>query len=491
MLSYASITGVKFNTLVVAVTFLAIFAMAARFSLDTDTWWHLRTGELIAEQGSIPHTDSFSYTREGHDWSYPGTAWLSELQLFHIYTAFSPGALNLWTAALVTLAFVLIYPAMSGPPLLRAFVLVFAVTVSGIYWAARPYMVSLVIAAAFIAILEDYRWGRRNRLVWLPIFMVLWVNSHAGFGIGFLLLGVYLGARLLAWLNAKWRGTRKQAAAAFELLRPLFFVTAALLVAASLNPSGPAVFAYPFETVAIGELRDHIQEWQSPNFHDLQAQPFAWMLLTLLGVLAISSRRLVLTDFLLIAGFAFMGLLAARNIPLFSLAGAVVLSRYAAPLLETKSNKRKPAPAPAWQAWVNILLVALIALAAVARAASTLPENANREALAENIPLGAIDYIRDHQPPGPLFNSYNWGGYLLWELRDYPVYIDGRTDLYADGLLSEWLDTVSANDGWQQTLDRWGVRLVLVEPSWALAKLLPSEGWQLLYEDDLSVLYGR
>jgi hypothetical protein len=484
----------SFRSLVIAITFLAIFAMATRFAVDTDTWWHLRTGEQIAQQGSIPTVDQWSYTRQGQPWSYPSSAWLSELQLYFIYSAAGASGLGLWTAAMVTLAFAFVYLAMSGPPLLRSFILVLAVAVSGIYWAARPYMLSFVLAAAFLWVLEDNRWGRRDRLVWLLPLMVLWVNSHPGFGIGMLLLAVYVGEKAVLWLTNLIRRERKAGKANWNALRHLLLIGLGLLVAASLNPAGPAVLAYPFETVSIGELRDYIQEWQSPNFHILQAQPFAWMMLLALAILGASVRRVVLSDVFLIAGLGYMSMLAVRNVPLFALAGAIVISRYAAPLLEDATvyfriKGSMPATAP-WQAWFNAGIVAFLALAVFARLASIWPAD-NDLASFTKLPSGAVAYLRENQPEGRLFNSYNWGGYLTWALREYPVYIDGRTDLYAGGLLAEWIATVSAEDGWQATLDNWDVRLVLLEPSWALAKLLPYEGWQLLYEDDHSVLYGR
>ncbi len=490
-----ALRAMSFRTLVITITFLAIFAMATRFAVDTDTWWHLRTGETIAQQGSIPAEDSWSYTRSGEPWSYPSSAWLSQLQLYFIYKATGAGGLGLWTAAMVTLAFAFIYLAMSGPPLLRAFVLILAVTVSGIYWAARPYILSFVLAAAFLWILEDYRWGRRDRLVWLLPLMVLWVNSHPGFGIGMLLFAVYVGEKAVLWLVARIRRERTVGKTNWEALRRLLLIGLGLLVAASLNPAGPAVLAYPFETVAIGELRDYIQEWQSPNFHMLQAQPFAWMLLLALAVLGASVRRVALSDVFLIAGLGYMSMLAVRNVPLFALAGAIVITRYATPLLQDAAayfriKTRKPTKDLAWQRWLNVGIVALLAIAVLARVASIWPPSNDLSSFSK-LPAGAVAYLEESQPEGRLFNSYNWGGYLIWELRDYPVYIDGRTDLYADGLLGEWIDTVSGEDGWQETLDDWDVRLVLLEPSWALTKVLPYEGWQLLYEDEHSVLYGR
>lgn len=61
------------------------------------------------------------------------------------------------------------------------------------YSGARPYMVSFVLGAVFLWIFEDFRAGRKDRLWWLPLLMVIWVNAHGGFAVGFMLWG------LLGW----------------------------------------------------------------------------------------------------------------------------------------------------------------------------------------------------------------------------------------------------------------------------------------------------
>jgi hypothetical protein len=91
---------------------MAVFTMAVRPSLDSDTWWHLRAGQWIVDNRAIPQTDPFSYTRLGASWRYPG--WLVEIPMYLIYKVTGPAGLNLWTAFMVTLAFVLIYQIISG-----------------------------------------------------------------------------------------------------------------------------------------------------------------------------------------------------------------------------------------------------------------------------------------------------------------------------------------------------------------------------------------
>jgi len=489
--------------LVIGITFLAIFAMALRVSVDTDTWWHLRTGETILQERSIPKTDSYSYTRAGAEWRYPSAAWLSEIQLFSIYNAFGPGGLNIWTAALVALAFAFIYMSLSGGIFLRAFTLILAAATAAVYWAARPYMVSFVLAAAFLWILEDYRWGRSNRLVWLPLLMIFWVNSHPGFVVGFILLFIYIADQMLRWLSERWRPSRglrvgrKELRAAWRgWLKPLALCGLGMLAAVTINPSGAAMLRYPFETVSIGVLRDFIQEWQSPDFHNLAVQPFAWMLLITLAVLALSRQRIAASDLMLMGVFAYLSLLAGRNIALFALAAPIVLTRHAQLLLDEARKKlslrrRSDRKAFKWQRPLNVGIFLVLAVTVLAKAALIFPAEANQRYFERGLPIGAVEYLRTEQPPGRIFNSYNWGGYMIWALREYPVYVDGRTDLYGDELLTEWLSIVNSDEGWQEKLNKWDVRLVLLEPSWAVAKLLESQGWHLLHQDDVSVLFGR
>ncbi len=489
--------------LVIGITFLALFAMALRISTDTDTWWQLRTGESILQNGSIPKVDSYSYTRADEAWRYPSAAWLSEIQLYSIYNAFGPGGLNLWTAALVTLAFAFIYMSLSGGIFLRAFTLVLAAAAAAVYWAARPYMWTFVLAAAFLWILEDYRWGRKNRLFLLPVLMILWVNSHPGFAVGFILLFIYAADRALRWLAERWQPGRGPRIGREELrtawrgwLKPIGLCGLGMLAAVAINPSGAMLLRYPFETISIGVLRDFIQEWQSPDFHLLVVQPFVWLLLATLAVLALSQKRAVVSDLMLVGVFAYLALLAGRNIALFALVAPVVFTRHAFPLIDegkkrfalTKKGRSKPFK---WKELFNLGIFLIMILGVVIKAALVLPIGANQRAFESRLPLGAVAYLKQGRPRGNLFNSYNWGGYLIWALRDYPVFVDGRTDLYGDEFLTEWLSIVNADEGWQTKLDRWNVHLVLIEPTWALAKVLSSAGWQLLYQDNISVLYGN
>jgi hypothetical protein len=472
--------------LVTLLAVLAIFAMALRVSLDSDTWWHLGAGRWMIEHGSLLREDPFSFTRSGSPWHYPG--WLAQLLLYVVYRAAGAGGLNVLTAAVVTLAFIFVYRATRGDAFLRSFIVLLAAIASAVYWSARPQILSLLLAAAFAWILEDFRSQRRNRLWLLPPLSALWVNLHGGFAIGFIFIALTMigvGVEGLLAAGAERRGAWRSAAI-------LAGVGLACAVAVGLNPFGYEMLAYPFKTVGIGALQAYIQEWQSPNFHTREAQPFLWLLFLGLAAIGFSRRRLAAADFILFTGVAYTGFLAGRNMPLLAIVAPPIIVRHAQEILERL--------APSWgkghadraglarMRWLNVAVVMLGFVAVAAKALPVLDPQLNQKQVARTVPVEAIAYLRAHPALGRMLNSYNWGGYLIWALPEYPVFVDGRTDLYDDDLLTQYLAAVRGDPTWREVLERWQIGVVLLEPNAPLVTLLRQQGWQTAAADELSVI---
>ncbi len=485
--------------LVAVLTMLLVLGMAARYTIAPDSWWHLRAGAWIWEHRALPGVDHFSYTRVGEAWHYPG--WPMELVMLALYRLGGLGALNLGTALTVTLTWAVVWktidaflPAGEGPvhPLLKAGVVTWAAAASAVYWAARPYLLTFLLSAVFLAVLA--RWRRRGgRLIWvLPLLMVLWVNGHGGFIMGWIWWGVYWVAAVGRWLVARWRQGQEAAKAAWRRLLSLTMVGGALVVAVAVNPYGMEMYAYPWKTISMQALHQ-IAEWQPPDFSQPETWPFLALLVALMVVLGLSARRMRAEEAFLTAGMSLMALTAARNIALFAVALAPVMARHAEALrrdVVAWLPKREPRTTPIHRK-VNLALVGLAAFVAFAKAGVMALPQVNAVLTAQTFPVAAVQYLETEHPPGRLFNDYNWGGYLLWAAPDYPVFVDGRTDLYGDDIIEQWLRVMAAQPGWQAVLDYWDVRLVLVRPEAPLASALPNEGWHVLYQDDLSVLYGR
>ena len=482
----------------VAAAFLGIFAASARPFLDPDTWWHLRAGEWMLDHGRILTQDPFSWTRFGRPWI--DHSWLAEIPMYALWTTAGFGGLNLAVAVIITLAFVFVYLQTEGSVYLRTFAVLLAALASGVHWLLRPEVVSLLLAAGFAYVLHRFRWAGVNRLWILPPVMVAWANLHAGFILGFLLIG----GTLIGLAGSRFFGLSGPGTVAGRDVRRLAVTGVACLAAALLNPYGWRLLAYPFQTASIPALGEFIQEWASPNFHLAATQPFACLLLATFAAVGLSERRIDLVDLVLFAGFAYLALVAARNIALFALIAPPILTRHAAPalarvaerrpslapVLDPRSSSSRPTPRLARLNWCLLIIIVVFAVArGVAAAHATTDELAARNGL----PAAAVDAVGRALPPGPMFNTYDWGGYLIWRLYpDHRVYIDGRADLYGDAFVRRYFGLISGQEDWRSALAGAGVRTVIVNSAAPLADFLRREpGWTQRYRDSIASVFVR
>ena len=100
----------------------------------------------------------------------------------------------------------------------------------------------------------------------------------------------------------------------------------------------------------------------------------------------------------------------------------------------------------------------------------------------------------DSQPTAArLFHEQDWGGFLEAECR--PIrksYLDDRFELFGKDAIVEYVNVLTGGPAWDQVRDRDRIDLVWVRPDRGLAKrLLEDPGWTILYQDHVSILYGR
>ena len=483
---------VTFKRLVFGITFLAIFTMASRISIGSDTWWHLKAGEWMLANQAILRTDLFSLTRQGSAWIYPG--WVAQILLYTTFQAFSFAGLNLFTAFMVVAAFAFVWCTLEGRDLLKAFVIILAAAASGVYWSARPQIISFVLAGYFLYVLYYWRQGRAWLLWSLPFAMIFWVNVHGGFAIGFLILGIYLCGEFVQLVqevvkaDRDWRSGWEEHKR--EILR-LLAVSFLCALSVSINPHGPQMLLYPFKTVSIQVFQDYIQEWQSPNLHEAQVLPFLLLILLLIGTISGSRRQVNPTELLLVLVFLPLALLASRNVALFALVAAPIITRHLDAVLGNRQSELgAAAQLPERIAkLVNLTIFLLLVVVSSLQISKSLSSQANQDVIEAKFPVHAVEYLRNIQTTKNLFNTYNWGGYIIWELHpDFLSFVDGRTDLFDDEILDEYLDSWQGLVGWERVFETWDIELALVEPWAPLRVRLETQGWEIDYEDELAVV---
>ena len=468
------------------ILFALLFVMATRVPVDTDTWWHIRSGEHTLTEGMI-YTDPFSHTMEGERWI--NHSWGAQVVMYGFWQVLGNAGLALFTALLATGGMYFLHRMSAGNIYLRAFVLVIGAATAAVFWSARPHMFSFFFSAVILDVLYRYKRDGVDRLWLLPPLMLVWGNLHAGFSIGFILLGGVIAGEILANIFNR-DGEETIAVTGIRKLIIVSLVAAAALV---INPYGLDMLRVPFETVSIGALRDFIQEWNSPDFHQRQTWPFIMLIVVLLGAVGGGQRRLGWTGWVLVSGTLFMALLAGRNIALFAVVATPIVTHHLDDILTRRGWVLRPMQRVSPRmARLNLILVGVILLGVLAHLLNILNPEFVAEAQAKYLPVAAVEYLNEEEPPGPMFNSYNWGGYLLFAAPDYPVFVDGRTDLYGDDLLLEYLDTAHGEPGWRDTLATYDINLVVVETGSGLELNLRDEpGWETLYTDDMATILGR
>jgi hypothetical protein len=474
---------VTIRRLVITLGLIGILFMAVRPMIDSDTWWHLRTGQWILDHQALPEVDRFSFSRSGEPWYYPG--WLAEILMVKVYSLGGLVALNLLFTCVILLAFGLVYFTLEGNAFAIAAVLVLSAGASEIYWSARPQMFTFLFSACFYLVLRKYLWGKRNALWLLPLIMILWVNVHPGFAVGFILLLIAMIGQGIKFLTRR-SSLPADAGKKLAWLMGTFLVC---LAAAVVNPHGAAVLAYPFKTVSIQFLQNFIQEWQTPDFHFIDAQLFLILFFLAWTVIAFSPKALDVGDFFFLAFISYMGFLAWRNTNLLSIVAPAIIMQYGQPIVEKYfPNWNLDHAVSRIQSAIHIGAVILLTTAVLILGASSLSPASMQALIRRQLPVDAVEYLSSHPVSGRLFNAYNFGSYLLWNLPENPVFVDGRTDLYDDEILNQYLTVVRAQQGWREVLDKWQIRIVFVEPSTPILQILIGEGWTVYYEDAKAVI---
>ncbi len=483
--------------LAVWILFILLFAMAMRVPLDTDTWWHLRSGQVFMDEGSILTKDIFSHTRIDEEWV--NHSWGSQIVLYGAYkltggdgdpTDTGTIGLALFTALLATGGMAIIYRMCAGNVYSRMFVLVIGAATAAAFWSPRPQMFSFVLSTLTLYIIYLYKYKAVNRIWFIPILMIVWVNLHAGFAIGFIFLfGFMIGEAI-----GKLMAPQDEHTLTWQQLRNLGIATLIGIVALSINPFGPQMIIYPFRTAGIQVLNLFIQEWRSPDFKNPQTWPYLILLGTIIVMGSRTRQQMAWSDLTLVAGTAALALWSSRNLAVFAVVATPVLSRQIDAWLTEHEWQIAPAQdITPGMARLNWLFLGIVVLGALAKIGTTLaPENV-KETHTDFLPVEAVTYLQEHQPPGPIFNDYNWGGYFIFVLPEYQVFVDGRTDLYGDDFLKSYIRAILGAEEWREPLDDYDINLVVVQNESALATLLRENPttWSLTHEDEMAIIFER
>jgi hypothetical protein len=471
---------------------------------DSDTGWHIRTGEFILHNGRVPTVDLFSFTKTGQPWI--AWEWLSDIAMALAHRIEGLAGVVLLAMLLLGVTSVSIYREAVAEGSHRSIAIALtwlAMTASTIHWLARPHLVTPLMAAAFCRILNSVEKKRGPARLWsLPLLTILWANLHGGFFVGIALICTYAvgtGAEelLLGSRQSVWVRSRK------------YLLAAAMCALASLlNPYGYRLHIHIAEYLGTSFYFARISEFQSLDFHSFTAAYFETLLMLAIAAAAWHLRSRRFTPALLLLCWSHLALFSTRNIPIFAAVAVPCISVAVREWLDSEMSSHIFKETLRELEW-GIQLIGeryqskgrhLAPCFALLVLAVLFTHPGHRKVLRaefdkSRFPEDAAGFLSQQHRISPirLYASWQWGGYLIY--RFWPslrVFDDGRTDFYGPGFVDEGLRVWDADPDWSKILGRYQVNAALLPVDSALATVMRErDDWKPVYQDRVAVLFAK
>ncbi len=446
-----------------------------------DYWWYLRVGRDTLHDGAVPVVDTLSHTQAGRPVVYH--SWLAAVLFYLIRLWGGDGLTMLCKALLLGILYALTWSTcriVGAGGRLSSLITWLAALASSNNWAVRPQIWAYPLFSLTLLVLL-YKPKKIVSLWLLPAIMVLWVNLHGSFVLGFLLVG------------AAWVGER-------ERRRELGVVLGSMSIASLINPRGLGAWRYVLTMLTDPSSQQLGTEWHAPTPDTWQnVLFFIWFLsLTPLLFELARNRRIALPDlsltwWLWFLGFGWMALTGLRYVIWFILILAPLSAMLLTPLIGQWLDRRSPRGMPALNAGIAIalLLMPLLLLPGVReRWWKTAPPP-----WTANTPGQATRWLAEHpELPGPLWSDIAFASYLTFALPERPVWSDTRLEVYPLEQSLRYIEISNAVYNWQELLDAEGIQLLMIDPHaqprlWEAVQRSPH--WTVRYQDDTAIILTR
>jgi hypothetical protein len=442
---------------------------------DPGTPWHLRLGSDILATGTIPGQDVLTFTRDHVVWV--DQAWAFDVLLATVVNAWG------WTGAIVLAALGLatLYAALAralvrdgiSPPAAIVVSLI-AAAIGGIHFLIRPHLFTFSFAfLTFRACQKQHQNGGWGILV-VPIYTAILANLHGGF----VALPVITATAALGHaISGPWDAARRR-----NVLK--FAATVALCcVAGLINPYGLGLYRHVANLLVSSGVTSLIIEYQPPAFGKPEAEALEWVLLALVALPVLTSRRIERYHLAHVLVWLHLGLTSIRNIPFFAMAAAPGLATLldGLPIMLRRSWKDERCRS----IWPSAATVALLLLMVCGVRFGGFD--------LKKWPFSALVTLNRQPPSARMFHEQDWGGLIEAECRPQRrAYLDDRFELFGKDAILEYIDVLAGGPVWDTVRDRDRIDLVWMRPERGLAKrLLKDPEWDVLHRDKVSILFKR
>jgi len=465
--------------------FLGLFLVFLIPPTDPDLGWQLRCGQEIWQNHTLCSQNHFSVLLS--DYSWPNHRWLYQSLLFPIYQIFNLWGLTFFNALLLTAAFFFFYHSIRNFNFEKRVAIIMTTLFSASVFSLgiRNQLPGLLFLTLILWTYSKTKTNVKYLFLYPPI-MLLWANFHGSFVLGLILIACFIA---VGGINCFVNHHQIR-------LFPLLILLLSTLITL-VNPFGIRIYEEAWRHIGEVNLSKLIAEWVPPGIETwllvfgTSAALFFWLLFK-------NPRQQKLLAFLLFP-FTYLALSARRNLPYFFLVAFFLF-------LTSPATQKLMHDFSARQNLRKYLSLALSLLLVVIGLTISLPHSwrTNRSwqdfclASPLNFPCSAVEYLKS-QASGNIFNRYEWGGFLIWQLPQDKVFVDGRMPAWPTSSgkspYTIFLEILQTQPGWNESLKEYGIDWILINPGTFMDLLLkddpPKYGWEEKYRDEISVVYRR
>jgi len=508
------VKSVKFWKIIIFVLLLAWFGflMAEKVDLSTaDLGRHLQNGRWVIEnhfsifeKTSPVHENFYSYTNP--DFQVPNHHWGSGVLLFLVYKLLGFSGLSLFYILLSLVTFSIFFHIAKRESnfTIATMLSLLLLPLMAERREIRPEIFSYFFSGIYLLAL--WSWQKRelatSRLYIFPILMIFWVNLHVYFFLGFFLVGVFWLVETTQLFFAKLGDEEfLEKAARFKSLS---WVLVFSILASLISPFGLKGLLYPLQifknygyTIVENKSVWFVENYGIVNSNFMLIKiVLVLMILSFVLLYAADRKKISMRHIIFALFFGGMGWLAIRN---FTLLGFFALPILAANFENVFTPSRKDNP-PAKENGLAVvyIMIAIFAVFASYQFVSLHSADRGIGLLPGNEAAG--EFLKSEKIAGPIFNNYDIGGYLIWNLpASEKVFVDNRPEAYPDSFFSEIYKPMQENpDVFKKVDAQYNFNTVVFSRNditpWGMnfLKMIKDDpNWAPVFEDNFAIIYTK
>jgi hypothetical protein len=512
---------IKNNTDIFAYLLMLIFAVLIVFlstnkiSNEDDIFWHLSIGRYILENKSIPSTDIFSFSTLGSTWIPFEWGW--DLINYFLYTHFDFTGISVFNSLLLLIIFaIIIYTIRKFKITYSVSFFIMIVFLFGAFEriVPRPHVFGYLFTVLILSIFIPYRYYSHNNLkkfYFLPFIFAIWANIHMSVLAGLIIFGLFLLSELAGYFKLRFITLSEIKPSSGDELKKLSVVFVLSLFAILLNPHGITTYEYVYSHITMKHIGS-VNEWLSP-FNPVFAGKFyiiIYIIILISGVTIFyyAYKKKDIFAALIYIAFGFNSIRAIRYsvdylviiIIYFILAFNFILS-----FIKNTTFKTILSDSPVPKLSISVFCLLLIITIPGDKLYHQYLKYPRFEGTGIDttfFPSGMFNFMKENnivnigEKP---FNSYEIGGYFMWNFSGKLEFIDSRA--VNEGIMNEYNIIFSRLPGFEKKIQSYGFDYAMcVEKDMAAEPRYMSEfiiayfaaktdEWKLVYWDDKSFLF--